>query len=156
MLAEVSLQDPVVVTLEADDVARPEGRERVVAPVPAQLAVDVGVVGEPAPQRVVLAMVGDQRPDRVARRAQALVDPAVDELVPAQVVRRVEARDPEDPQRAQPKTRSRTSSSTSKFAWTSETSSLSSSASMSFASFSAPSSSNGVRTWGRKTSSARS
>jgi hypothetical protein len=94
-----------------------------------------------------LAVVRREHADVGPALAEPVVDAQVDELVAAEVVRRVEPGDREDAD--QPKTRSRTSSETSKFAWTSEMSSWSSRESMSLASFSAASSSSGVRTCGR-------
>jgi hypothetical protein len=61
--------------------------------------VDAGVVRQPALQRVLLDVVRDEDPHIGSALPEALVDAAVDELVAAEVVGRIEAGDREDPER---------------------------------------------------------
>ena len=87
-----------VVALEPQPRAQAEARELVVAPVPAQLAVAVRILGH-GRIRGGVAVVGREDPDLVAGVAQLLDGPAPDELVPAEVVGRVQVPDAQDPHR---------------------------------------------------------
>ena len=92
-LAEVALEHAGVVALQREPLAPGQPRELVVAPVPAELAPDVRVVG----LRRSDVEIGCQHERLVVVALEVSHRGSPDELVSAEVVRRVHVADRQDP-----------------------------------------------------------